>query len=107
MISCLLTGCMAGWGAADHHSFVAVSRDNGVDPLLILLMLAACGAGLAAIDSGRVRPLVWSAVFVGLAFETKSLAALLCMPGIGLAYLVCAPSSLRRRSHRSARNRVG
>ena len=26
-------------------SFVAVSRDNGVDPLLILLMLAACGAG--------------------------------------------------------------
>jgi 4-amino-4-deoxy-L-arabinose transferase-like glycosyltransferase len=78
-------------------SFVAVSRDNGVDPLLILLMLAACGAGLAAIDSGRLRPLLWCALFVGLAFETKSLAALLCVPGIGLGYLVCAPGTLRRR----------
>ena len=28
-------------------SFVAVSRDNGVDPLLILLLLLACGVGAA------------------------------------------------------------
>jgi 4-amino-4-deoxy-L-arabinose transferase-like glycosyltransferase len=78
-------------------SFVAVSRDNGVDPLLILLMLAACGAGLAAIDSGRLRRLVWCAVLVGLAFNTKSSAALLCIPGIAVGYLVCAPGSWRRR----------
>jgi 4-amino-4-deoxy-L-arabinose transferase-like glycosyltransferase len=78
-------------------SFVAVSRDNGVDPLLILLMLAACGAALAAIDSGRLRSLIWCAVLAGLAFETKSLAALLCVPGIAAGYLWCAPGPLRRR----------
>ena len=32
-----------------------------------------------------------------LAFNTKSLAALLCVPGIAAGYLVCAPGSLRRR----------
>jgi 4-amino-4-deoxy-L-arabinose transferase-like glycosyltransferase len=88
---------VAALALAVFPSFVAVSRDNGVDPLLILLMLAACGAALAAIDSGRLRTLVASAVLVGLAFNTKSLAALLCVPGIGLGYLVCAPGSLRRR----------
>ena len=34
---------------------------------------------------------------MGLAFNTKALAALLCIPGIAVAYLVCAPGSLRRR----------
>jgi 4-amino-4-deoxy-L-arabinose transferase-like glycosyltransferase len=78
-------------------SFVAVSRDNAIDPVLILLMLAACGAALSAIDSGRLRSLLLSALFLGLAFETKTLASLLCAPGIGLGDLVCAPVSLRRR----------
>ena len=92
-----VAGLLSAFSLAVFPSFVAVSRDNGVDPLLILLMLAACGAGLAAIDSGRLRTLVWCAVLAGLAFNTKSLAALLCVPGIGLGYLVCAPGSLRRR----------
>jgi 4-amino-4-deoxy-L-arabinose transferase-like glycosyltransferase len=65
--------------------------------LLILLMLAACGVGLAAVDSGRLGTLVWCGVLVGLAFETKSLAALLVVPGIVVGYLVCAPGSWRRR----------
>jgi 4-amino-4-deoxy-L-arabinose transferase-like glycosyltransferase len=90
-------GLVAALALAVFPSFVAVSRDNGVDPLLILLMLAACGAGLAAIDSGRLRTLVWCGVLVGLAFNTKSLAALLCVPGIAIGYLVCAPGSWRRR----------
>ncbi|HXR28635.1 MAG TPA: glycosyltransferase family 39 protein [Solirubrobacteraceae bacterium] len=92
-----LAALAAAFALAVFPSFVAVSRENAVDPLLILLMLAGCGAALAAIDGGRLRWLVCSAVAVGLAFNTKSLAALLCVPGIGLGYLVCAPGSLRRR----------
>ena len=90
-------GLVGSFALAVFPSFVAVSRENGVDPLLILLMLAACGAGLAAIDSGRLRTLVGCAVLVGLAFNTKSLAALLVVPGIVAGYLVCAPGSWRRR----------
>src|SRR5579862_2679673 len=78
-------------------SFVAVGRDNGVDPLLILLMLAACGVGLAAIERGSLWRLVAAGVLVGLAFNTKTLAALLCVPGIALGYVACAPGSVRRR----------
>jgi 4-amino-4-deoxy-L-arabinose transferase-like glycosyltransferase len=92
-----VAGLVAAFVLAVFPSFVAVSRDNGVDPLLILLMLAACGVGLAAIDSGRLRTLVWCGVLVGLAFNTKSLAALLIVPGIAIGYLVCAPGSWRRR----------
>jgi 4-amino-4-deoxy-L-arabinose transferase-like glycosyltransferase len=92
-----LAGLLSAFTLAVFPSFVATSRDNGVDPLLVLLMLAACGAALAAIDSGRLRTLVWCAVLAGLAFNTKSLAAVLCVPGIAVGYLVCAPGSLRRR----------
>jgi len=92
-----VAGLLAALALAAFPSFVAVGRDNGVDPLLILLMLAACGACLAAIDTGRTRWLIASAVLVGLAFNTKSLAALLCVPAIVLGYLVCAPGSPWRR----------
>lgn len=78
-------------------SFVAVSRDNGVDPLLILLLLAACAVALRACESGRTRTLIGAGVIVGLAFNTKTLAAYLVVPSIALGYLVCAPGSLRRR----------
>jgi len=74
-------------------SFVAVSRDNGVDPLLILLMVLACGAGLRAAETGRWRTLIWCGVLVGLAFNVKTLAAVLVVPGIAVAFLVCAPGS--------------
>jgi 4-amino-4-deoxy-L-arabinose transferase-like glycosyltransferase len=90
-------GLVAAFALAVFPSFVAVSRDNAVDPLLILLMLAACGLALAAIDSGRLGRLVWCGVLVGLAFNTKSLAALLVVPGIAVGYLLCAPGSWRRR----------
>jgi 4-amino-4-deoxy-L-arabinose transferase-like glycosyltransferase len=87
----------AAFTLAVFPSFVAVGRNTGIDPLLIALMLGACGAALAAIDSGRLRWLMASAVLVGLAFNTKSLAAMLCVPGIAVGYLVCAPGSTRRR----------
>jgi 4-amino-4-deoxy-L-arabinose transferase-like glycosyltransferase len=78
-------------------SFVAVCRENGVDAVLILLLVLACGAALRACETGRWRTLVLSGVLVGLAFNTKTLAAYLAVPPIALAYLVCAPGSIPRR----------
>jgi len=78
-------------------SFVAVSRDNNVDTLLILLLTLACGAAMRASESGRLRALIGSAVLVALAFNTKGLAACVVIPPIAAAYLICAPGTPRRR----------
>ncbi len=78
-------------------SFVAVSRENGVDPVLILLLILVCEAGLRACETGRWRTLVGCGVLIGLAFNTKTLAAYLVVPPIAFAYLVCAPGSIPRR----------
>jgi 4-amino-4-deoxy-L-arabinose transferase-like glycosyltransferase len=88
----------AALALAVYPSLVAVSRDNGVDSLLILLLILACGAALRAIETGHWRSLLICAVLVGLAFNTKTLAAYLIVPGIGAAYLVCAPGSFVGRA---------
>jgi 4-amino-4-deoxy-L-arabinose transferase-like glycosyltransferase len=90
-----LAGALA---LAVFPSFVAVSRDNNLDAVLILLMVLACGVALRAVEGGRWRALLGCAVLVGLAFNTKTLAAYLVVPGIALAYAVCAPGSLRHRA---------
>ncbi|HEV3048338.1 MAG TPA: glycosyltransferase family 39 protein [Solirubrobacteraceae bacterium] len=93
-----LLAALAGSAAlAVYPSFVAVSRDNGVEPVLLLLMTCAGATALRACESGRWRTLIACAVLVGLAFNTKTLAAYLIVPGIALAYLVCAPGSVRTR----------
>jgi 4-amino-4-deoxy-L-arabinose transferase-like glycosyltransferase len=94
-------GALAAFGGAlalaVFPSFVAVSRANGVDPVLILLLVIACSLGLLACETGRWRTLIGCGIVIGLAFNTKTLAAYLVVPSIALAFLVCAPGSLRRR----------
>ncbi len=94
----MLAATVSATVLAVFPAFVAVSRDNNVDALLILLMTLACGAALRAIERGRLRALLGSAVLVALAFNTKALAAYLVVPGIAAGYLWCAPGSLRRRA---------
>jgi 4-amino-4-deoxy-L-arabinose transferase-like glycosyltransferase len=99
-----LARALGGWAGvagalalAVFPSFVAISRTNNVDGLLILLMILACDAGVRACETGRWRTLLWSAALVGLAFNCKTLAAYLIVPGIAVGFLLCAPASLRRR----------
>jgi 4-amino-4-deoxy-L-arabinose transferase-like glycosyltransferase len=90
-------GVASALALAVYPSFVAISRENGVDVVLILLMTLACGVGLRAIETGRLRTLLGCAALVGLAFNAKTLAAFLVVPGLALGYLACAPGSLARR----------
>jgi 4-amino-4-deoxy-L-arabinose transferase-like glycosyltransferase len=94
-------GAWAGVAAAAtlavFPSFVASARDNNLDALLILLMSLSCLTGLWAIERASWRWLAATAVLVGLAFNTKTLAAFLVLPGLAVAWLVCARVPLRRR----------
>jgi 4-amino-4-deoxy-L-arabinose transferase-like glycosyltransferase len=93
-----IAGIASALALAVFPSFVAVSRDSGVDPLMILLMVLACGAGIRATETGRWRTLIWCGVLIGLAFNTKTLAAYLVVPGIAVAFLLCSPGSWLRRA---------
>lgn len=76
---------------------VAIDRDNNPDTVLVLLLVLAAWCCQEAIRTGRTRTLVLSAVFVGLAFNTKMLQAYLVLPAFALVYLAMAPGTVVRR----------
>ncbi len=77
--------------------FVAMSRFNNPDPLLVLCEIAAAWALVQALESGRTRHLLLCGLFIGLAFNVKMLAAYLIVPGLALAFVIAGKGSVRRR----------
>ncbi|OXY88159.1 ArnT family glycosyltransferase [Streptomyces diastatochromogenes] len=76
---------------------VAINRDTNPDPILVLLMLLGAAALLKAVRTGRLLPLVWSAVAIGFAFNTKMMQAYVVLPVFFGVYLWAAQTSLGRR----------
>jgi 4-amino-4-deoxy-L-arabinose transferase-like glycosyltransferase len=70
---------------------------NNPDALLTLLMALGAWATMRAIETASARWMALVGVFIGLGFLTKTLQVLLVVPFFGLAYLVAAPTTLRRR----------
>ena len=92
-----LAGLVAALALATAPIFVATSRNNTMDMLLVLSMLLAAWAFIHAAESGQLRWLLVGAVIVGLGFNIKMLEAFLVLPAFYLLYLVAAPVTLRRR----------
>jgi 4-amino-4-deoxy-L-arabinose transferase-like glycosyltransferase len=94
-------GLLAGMALAVTPVATLMFRFNNPDAMLVLLMVAAVYATTRAVDAAvrraGTRWLMLAGALVGLAFLTKSLQALLVVPGLALLYLVVAPTSLRRR----------
>ncbi|MEA3020380.1 MAG: hypothetical protein QOI47_1904, partial [Actinomycetota bacterium] len=68
---------------------VALNRLNLPDPFMILFLLGAVWAVDRSFDAARpYRALVVAGALVGLAFNTKMLAAAIPLPAIGLALLI-------------------
>ncbi|MFI7504536.1 ArnT family glycosyltransferase [Streptomyces sp. NPDC049687] len=76
---------------------VAITRDTNPDAILVFLMLLGAAALLKAVRTGRTMPLVWSAVAIGFAFNTKMMQAYVVLPVFFLVYLWAAEGSLGRR----------
>ncbi|NYJ06562.1 glycosyltransferase family 39 protein [Petropleomorpha daqingensis] len=72
-------------------------RFNNPDALLTLLMTLAAYALTRAVEKAGLRWLIGVGVLIGLAFLTKTLQAMLVVPGFALVYLVAAPTTLGRR----------
>jgi 4-amino-4-deoxy-L-arabinose transferase-like glycosyltransferase len=76
---------------------VLMFRFNNPDALLVLLMALGAWATVRSIEQGSAKWFTLVGVLIGLGFLTKALQVLLVVPAFGLAYLLCANTTLRRR----------
>jgi 4-amino-4-deoxy-L-arabinose transferase-like glycosyltransferase len=86
-----VAGAVAGLALALTPVFVAISRHNNPDALLVLCSVGALWCFLRALEDGATKWLVLAGVAVGLGFEAKMGAALMVVPGMALAWLWVAP----------------
>lgn len=77
--------------------FVAVSRNNTCDNLLVLTLLLACLAASIAAEKGKVKYLIISLVVVGIGFNIKMLQAYMFVPAIYITYLLSNKISIKKR----------
>ncbi|MBM7367953.1 ArnT family glycosyltransferase [Gordonia hydrophobica] len=104
-------GHWAGIGAGVVLALTPVAalmfRFNNPEALLILLMIAAVGAVLRAMEPGTpdkpthsVRWMIAAGVAVGFGFLTKQLEVMLIVPAMAVTYLAFGPRTwLRRLGH--------
>lgn len=77
--------------------FVAVSRNNTVDNVLVLALLLACWALSIAAEKGRFKYLALSMVLIGIGFNIKMLQAYMVIPAIYITYLLANGVSFKKR----------
>ncbi|GAA3246970.1 hypothetical protein GCM10010532_091660 [Dactylosporangium siamense] len=75
----------------------ALARTQIPDPVLVALLLTATLLWQRAVATGRLKPLLWTGVLVGLAFQVKMAQAWLIWIPFGLGYLLYASQPWRRR----------
>jgi 4-amino-4-deoxy-L-arabinose transferase-like glycosyltransferase len=90
-------GLLAGAAMALTPVAVLMFRFDNPDALLVLLMSLAGYATVRAVERAGLRWMVAVGVLIGVAFLTKTLQAVLVVPGFALVYLVAAPTTLGRR----------
>ncbi|WP_405890337.1 glycosyltransferase family 39 protein [Streptomyces sp. NBC_00133] len=90
-------GLIAGAVLAVTPVAALMFRFNNPDALLTVLMTVTVYCVLRALEGARTKWLLWAGVAIGFAFLTKTLQAFLILPPLALVYVVCAPTTLRRR----------
>ncbi|WP_138758707.1 ArnT family glycosyltransferase [Modestobacter altitudinis] len=91
------SGLLAGAAMALTPVAVLMFRFDNPDALLVLLMSLAAYATVRAVERASLRWMVGVGVLIGVAFLTKTLQAVLVVPGSALVYLVAAPTTLGKR----------
>ncbi|HEY7966472.1 MAG TPA: glycosyltransferase family 39 protein, partial [Solirubrobacteraceae bacterium] len=72
-------------------------RFNNPDALLVMALVASAYCLTRAIEAAGTRWLVATGTLLGFAFLTKMGQALIVVPAFAAAYLLAAPTTLRRR----------
>ncbi|KRU30161.1 dolichyl-phosphate-mannose-protein mannosyltransferase [Clostridium sporogenes] len=77
--------------------FVAVSRNNTCDNLLVLTLLLACLVLSKAAEKGKLKYLLISLAIIGIGFNIKMLQAYMIIPAIYITYLLSNAVSFKKR----------
>ncbi|WP_375480397.1 ArnT family glycosyltransferase [uncultured Jatrophihabitans sp.] len=91
-------GILAGGLLAITPVAVLMFRFNNPDALMVLLIVAAAYCTTRAIEVASTKWLVFAGLVVGLSFLAKGLQPFTVVPALGIAYLVAAPASWRRKA---------
>jgi 4-amino-4-deoxy-L-arabinose transferase-like glycosyltransferase len=92
-----LSGLIAALCLAVTPMFVAASRNNTIDNLLVLALLLACLALSIAAEKGKLKYLVISLVVVGIGFNIKMVEAYMVAPALYITYLLGAAIPFKKR----------
>lgn len=77
--------------------FVADSRNNTVDNILVMVLLVACHYLSIAAEKGKIKYILLSMIFVGIGFNVKMLQAYMLVPAVYITYLLTSAVSLKKR----------
>jgi len=91
------SGLIAALCLAVTPIFVASSRNNTIDNLLVLSLLLACWALLIAAEKGKLKYLILSLVLVGVGFNIKMVEAYMVAPAIYITYLFSSAIPFKKR----------
>lgn len=92
-----LAGLISALCLAITPVFVAASRNNTIDNLLVLALLFACWALSIAAEKGKFKYLIISMVLVGIGFNIKMLQAYMIAPALYVTYLLSTAVSIKKR----------
>ena len=90
-------GLLAGALFALTPVVALMFRYNNPDAVMVLLMTAGAYCTVRALERASVKWLALAGAALGFAFLAKMLEGLMVAPAIGLAYVIVAPTTLRRR----------
>lgn len=77
--------------------FVAASRNNTIDNLLVLSLLLSCLAASIAAEKGNLKYLLLSLVLVGIGFNIKMVEAYMIAPAIFITYFLSSAISYKKK----------
>ncbi|OOM74265.1 undecaprenyl phosphate-alpha-4-amino-4-deoxy-L-arabinose arabinosyl transferase [Clostridium puniceum] len=77
--------------------FVAASRNNTIDNLLVATLLFACVTLTKAAEKGKAKYLYISLLFVGIGFNIKMLEAYMIGPALYITYLLAHNISFKKK----------
>lgn len=77
--------------------FVAASRNNTIDNLLVMTLLIVCVFFSKAAEKGRFKYLIISLIFIGIGFNIKMLQAYMIIPAVYVVYLISKAIPVKKR----------